>query len=158
MKLLTRLRTLCNANDGSALVEMAFVVPVLLLLVMGAIDFGRAYYLKIEVTNAAHAGAEYGSQNSSDTGGMTTAARQSASDVPNLTVTTATWGCECSDGTSYSEHCSPAPTCTASSYRDTNSVKRVQVTAQSVYTTLMPWPHIPSSITLTSTATIRNNN
>jgi Flp pilus assembly protein TadG len=157
MKFLARLRILCKANDGTALVEMALVVPVLLLLVFGAVDFGRAYYVKIEVTNAAHAGAEYGSQYPKDTAGITTAAKQSASDLSNLTVPTIAYGCECSDGSSYSANCAATLTCASSSSRGTNVVNRVQVTATSVYTTLVPWRVIPSSFTLTSTATIRGN-
>jgi hypothetical protein len=38
---------------GAALVEFAFVLPVLLLLVLGIIDFGRAYGAKQELTHAS---------------------------------------------------------------------------------------------------------
>jgi hypothetical protein len=41
------------------------------LLVIGAVDLGRAGYVGIEVENAAHAGAEYGSLNPSDTATIT---------------------------------------------------------------------------------------
>jgi len=151
------LRILYKANHGAALVELALVTPILLLLVFGAVDFGHAYYVGIEVANAAHAGAEYGSQNPSDTAGITAAAKQSASDLPNLTVTVPTWGCECSDGSSYSANCAPMPVCSANSSRGGNVVHRVQVTISAVYKTLVPWPGIPTSLTLTRTATIRGN-
>lgn len=42
---------------GQALVEMAIVLPLLLLLVMGIFEFGRAMYIKNTLTHAARAGA-----------------------------------------------------------------------------------------------------
>ena len=75
MKFPGQLRNLCNANDGAALVEMALISTTLVLLVMGAVDLGRAGYVGIEVENAAHAGAEYGSLNPSDTATIKTAAQ-----------------------------------------------------------------------------------
>ena len=83
MKSLARLWILCKANHGAALVELAFVTPILLVLVIGAVDFGRAYYVDLEVENAAHAGADYGSLNPTLTAGIATAARQSAPDLSN---------------------------------------------------------------------------
>ena len=113
---------------------MGLLLPVMMLLVVGAVDFGRLYFEYIEVVNAAHAGAEYGSINSTDTSGMSTAATQSAPDVSGLTVPTKAYGCECSDGTSYSASCTTVPTCTASAgppARSTNVCRdRVEVTTR----------------------------
>ena len=156
MKFPARLRILCKANHGASLVELAFVIPILLLLVFGAADFGRAYYETLELVNAAHAGAEYGSQHPSDTAGITTAAQQSAPNV-SLNTPTVTYGCECSDGSSYFQNCSTTPSCTANAARGSNVVHRVKVTTSAVYTTLVPWGVIPSSFNLSGTATIRGN-
>jgi hypothetical protein len=38
---------------GQALVEMALVLPVLLLLLLGILEFGRAWYTKQVITDAA---------------------------------------------------------------------------------------------------------
>jgi len=54
--------TIHRDKSGQSLVEMAFLFPVLLLLLLGAAEYGRLWYIGIEVTNAAHAGVEYGSQ------------------------------------------------------------------------------------------------
>jgi Flp pilus assembly protein TadG len=132
------------------------VVPIMLLLFAGAVDFGRWFYVSLQVTNAAHAGAEYGSLNPSDTAGISAAARASAPNV-NLSTPTVSWGCECSDGTSYSANCSPAPVCSAGSSRGSNVVHRVQVTTSAVYKTWMPWLVIPASFTIPETATMRGN-
>ncbi len=49
-----------RSQSGASLIELGIITPLLLLLALGAIDFGRAYYLSIEVTNAARAGVQYG--------------------------------------------------------------------------------------------------
>ncbi len=157
MKTPVRLFALSKRDDGGSLVELALVCPIFLLLLFAAIDLGRAFYVKLEVVSAAHAGAEYGSQNPSDIAGMQAAAKQNAPDVSNLIVATPDWGCECSDGTSYSAHCSTVPTCTAGSDRGNNVVHRVQVTTSAAYQPLVPWTVIPASIPLSSTATVRGN-
>ena len=41
---------------GAAMVEMAIVLPVLLLLVFGIIDFGRLYNTQVTLTHAAREG------------------------------------------------------------------------------------------------------
>ena len=44
-------------RSGQSLVEMALVLPVLALLTFGLLDFGRAYYYQVSITNAAREGA-----------------------------------------------------------------------------------------------------
>jgi Flp pilus assembly protein TadG len=50
-------RTSGLRSSGQALVEMAILLPLLMLLVMGIFEFGRAMYIKNTLTNAARAGA-----------------------------------------------------------------------------------------------------
>lgn len=44
-------------ESGAAAVELALVLPILLVLVFGIIDFGRAYNAQISLTQAAREGA-----------------------------------------------------------------------------------------------------
>jgi len=44
-----------------AAAELALVLPLLLILIGGCIDFGRFSHVNITVTNAARTGAEFGS-------------------------------------------------------------------------------------------------
>jgi Flp pilus assembly protein TadG len=142
---------LLSSEYGSSLVELAFTLPLLMLLLMGAVDFGRAFYMAVEVVGAAHAGAEYGAQNPTDTAGMKTAAQDDAPNVSSLSVPTPTYGCECSDGTQYSASCASQPTtCT------NNVVYLVKVTASATYAPIVPWPGVPPSLTLTKTAEMRS--
>ena len=46
-----------RSRAGQSLVEMAMVLPVLVFLTFGLLDFGRAYYFQVSVTNAAREGA-----------------------------------------------------------------------------------------------------
>jgi len=141
-----------NDQRGASIVELAFVTPVLLLLLIGVIDMGRAYYLSIEVANAAFAGAQYGvkSQDTSLTD-IEAAATNDASDVPGISAT-ATLGCECSnDAGSAQTPCSTAPpTCSGNTL-----VQFVQVATTATYSTLFPWPALPSSYTLNGNAKLR---
>ena len=66
-----------SSEKGSAFVELALFTPVLLLMLVGALDFARVYYADITLSNAAEVGALYGSRSvsgSSDIAGMQTAA------------------------------------------------------------------------------------
>jgi Flp pilus assembly protein TadG len=54
--------TFVGDNSGQSIIEMALLSPLLILLFLGAAEYGRLYYIGIEVTNAAHAGVEYGTQ------------------------------------------------------------------------------------------------
>ena len=53
-------------SRGQSLLEFALVLPLLLVLVLGAMDFGRMFYTKIVLTNAAREGANYLSYHTSD--------------------------------------------------------------------------------------------
>ena len=46
-----------HGERGAAAVEFAFVLPVLLLLVLGLIEFSLLFNAQISVTNAAREGA-----------------------------------------------------------------------------------------------------
>ena len=48
---------IAQGERGAAAVEFALILPVLLLLVLGLIEFGRVYNVQISLTNAAREGA-----------------------------------------------------------------------------------------------------
>ena len=52
-------KQLLRQEHGVAAVEFAIIVPILMLLVMGIIDFGHAWYMKQIITNASREGARY---------------------------------------------------------------------------------------------------
>lgn len=143
---------LLRDEDGASLVELAFVLPLFPLLLFGALDFARAFYVSVEIAGAAQAAALYGSQNPTDTTGMQNAAQDDAPNVPNLSVGTHSYGTECSDGTHYTANTSTMPTCTG-----TTAVYRVNITVTGTYSPLIPWPGVPSSMSLTGAASMRSS-
>ena len=48
-----------RAERGSSLVEMALIAPVLLIILFGIADVGRAFSGYITMTNAVREGARY---------------------------------------------------------------------------------------------------
>lgn len=49
-------------QKGQSLVEAALILPILLLLLVGVVDLGRAMSTKIALTNASREGARYASR------------------------------------------------------------------------------------------------
>ena len=80
----TKLRT---RTRGQSLVEAALALPVLVMLMLGLLDFGRAYYAIVSLKDAADEGATYASHHPSDVVGIrrraSEASRQLAQIEPN---------------------------------------------------------------------------
>jgi hypothetical protein len=51
-------------EEGQALVELALILPILVILVLGIVDFGKAYSYKNDETHLANAAGRYSSLNS----------------------------------------------------------------------------------------------
>ncbi len=71
---LSKMRTSRKAA-GQSLVEFALMLPVLLLLIVGSLDLGRAYFTYISVINAAREGARYGAAHPTDTANIRSRAK-----------------------------------------------------------------------------------
>ena len=137
-----------RSTAGQALVELALTLPILVLLMVGIADIGFYAYVAIQVSNAAHAGVQYGAQNhatASDTPGMQAAAIEDAANLTGMTATPSHF-CSCSDGTSSN--------CTAGSCT-TRMIEFVQVKTTATMHPLIPYPGFPSTLTLTGEAIMR---
>lgn len=137
-----------RCEQASNLVEVSLLLPLLLVMVAGVVDLGRALYYSDVLASAASAGAIYGSQAPTDITGMENTVNNDAAEVPQVTAA-ASYGCECQDGTGKSVSCSASPSCSS------GVVYYVTVTASSEFKPLVPWPGIPSSFTLSSSSTMR---
>src|SRR5665647_1275400 len=89
-----------KAPPAQALVEVAIVLPMLLLLVLGALDFGRMFFTKIVLTNAAREGANYLSRIPTDkanayTGTISAIQNEATSSGINATMLTIPTPLEC---------------------------------------------------------------
>src|SRR4051794_29291485 len=87
------------SDAGSALVELAVALPLLVLVMVGVIDFARVFYVGMELTNAARAGAQYGAYNPAQSGNIT-GIRTAATGSVNITGVTATPSRTCQCATS----------------------------------------------------------
>lgn len=83
---------------GAAAVEMAIVLPLLLLVIGGIVDFGRLFYTQMVIGNAAREGVRVVAMGSPTTPGSRVNQAVGAS-LPGLTVnTTIAQGCPNANG------------------------------------------------------------
>ncbi len=137
-------------ESGQALLEIALLLPVFLLLLIGVIEIGRAAYASIIVSNAAHAGALYGAQNpatAADNAGMIQAALNDGQDLSGLSATAAHL-CTCSTGSS-------APNCSLSDCASGRLVEYVHVNTSVVFSPMFHFPWIPTSFNLKGQSVVR---
>ncbi len=67
-----------NAQEGQRLAELALLLPVLVLILVGVLDLGRAFHAYTTVVNAAREGARYGAFYPTDSTGIRARVEQEA--------------------------------------------------------------------------------
>ena len=133
------------ARDGLGAIEFGFIAPVMLLMLLGVLDFGMAFWQQMEIANAADAGAQWGMSNTYNADSITTVARSATSlDSAAVTVTPSNQ-CGCVNSTTHTistgygtpPSCTACPSGSVSGTADTYVV----VNAQICYTPVFPsWP------------------
>jgi Flp pilus assembly protein TadG len=97
-------------EDAQSLVELALLMPLFILLLLGSTEFAQLAWAAVLTSNAARAGASFGAQSPANAGNTAAIQAAAAADSVNLTgLTTAppTISCVCSSG-------APITRCTAS--------------------------------------------
>lgn len=92
------LRGPARSRRGNVAVEFGFLVPVLMLLTLGAVELGRLGTEWTRVKHAAQAGTQFGVQdqaNAANAQGMVNAARFDADDTANELTISARRYCRC---------------------------------------------------------------
>lgn len=144
-----------QGSPGTAAVEFALVAPVLILLLVGTLDFGFAYWEKTDLDDAAWAGAVYATEHESLAG--VSGAMTSASGLSWVTATVGQpfYGCPNSASqsgvTGITVETSKSATCGSGG----SSRTYLTVTATTHYSLILPYPGFTDPMTLTSTATAR---
>ena len=77
-----------NSESGQSLVELAFGIVMLLVLLAGIVDLGRAFFSYMALRDAAQEGALYGSLNPTDSAGIEARVRATSQNPINLQDTT----------------------------------------------------------------------
>jgi Flp pilus assembly protein TadG len=138
-----------KSESGGALIELAVVMPVLILIAVGVMDYSRVYFTSVAVSNAARAGAEYGTAvagNQIDQTKIQNFAKADGAEVGSITVTSRTF-CECAGVPVL--NC--APLCTGNNPPEVF----VEVNATKDVALLLRYPGLPASITVARQATFR---
>jgi Flp pilus assembly protein TadG len=154
-------RRVWRADAGGALVELALVLPVLILVFVGVVDFARVFYTAQALNDAARAGAQYGAYSSARSGdfaGMVSTAT-AATSTPGIAAV-ATRLCQCANNAGTFSPTSPANNCVspvATSCPSGHLVITVTVTTSKTFTTIMAGglPGFLQSMNLTRSATLR---
>ncbi|MBT4769656.1 MAG: pilus assembly protein [Rhodospirillaceae bacterium] len=95
------IRRLATENSGVSAVEFALLTPVIMIMLLGLVDYGLAMFHKMELVSAVRAGSQYALLDNTDTlaGTNTASIQQAVVDAANLTITTGdvtvTVFCEC---------------------------------------------------------------
>jgi Flp pilus assembly protein TadG len=154
-----------HPQSGQSLVEVALMLPFLVLLLLGVIEVGRYAYIAILVGNAARAGAAYGIQSNAqsvDQVGITLAAendfRNNGQNANLLTIDSPVVLCGCdSAGTVTTAGCSATTNPTAGTCAAGHWVVTLTVTAHGTFNSLFNYPLIPASITVSRSSSMRVN-
>ncbi len=134
---------------GSAAIELAVLAAPLVLMTVGTADYGFAVYQQIQVQNAAQAGAEYALKHGFSTTGITNAVT-AATPLTVTAVPAPSESCGCPSGTAIT----PA-VCNSACAGGQAAGVYVTVGAQATYTTIVPYPGIPTSFALAASSTVR---
>ena len=129
-----------RARRGTATVEMAAILPLLITIILGATDFGRFAYSHVAVTNAARAAAGFASMNPytpTTQPAFESRLRQAAVDEMS--------------------QFDPALITVAStrSFDDGGRLWRVRVEVTYPFETIVPWPLLPNQVDLRRSVEIR---
>jgi Flp pilus assembly protein TadG len=152
--LLHRLRGYLRAarrdTRGAAAIEFGIMIPLLSLMVVSVTDIGLAVYRKMQVENAAQAGAQYAIARGFDTTGVSSAVT-SATNSTAITASPAPvqfCGCPTSAGVST---VSCGTVCAGGAQAGTYA----KVSAQATYYTLIDYQVVATTYTYSAQSTAR---
>jgi Flp pilus assembly protein TadG len=142
------IQRLVDDRRGVAGVEFALALPVLVLLLVGMFDYGALAFQTMEVSAAAHAGADYAMHNGWNSSAIQTAVTNAtglpvtASPAPQLSN-----GCLSGNTVVFTTGSSCSSGVTPGSY--------VIVNAQTPFTPLVAWSALALPTTLSAQAVVR---
>jgi Flp pilus assembly protein TadG len=143
-------RRLLADRKGVTAVEFAIVAPVLVIVCVGIIDMGLAIYTDMQVKNAAQTGAQYAVANGYHPDDIAAQAK-AGSTLGSLSMSPApAQFCGCPGATGVS-----STSCSAVCADGSSPGTFVTVSAQASYSTLVPYPGLPSSFQFNESSTVR---
>ncbi len=137
-------------TDGNAAIEAALIAPVLAVMLVGIADFGMAVYRKMQVQHAAQAGAEYAMVHGFDSAAITSAVTGATAFTGVAATPAPAQSCGCASGTTVTA-AACGSTCAGGSAAGTY----VTVSSHGAYTTILPYPGFPASLTFDAASVVR---
>ena len=142
-------------KKGSVTVELALTAPLLMLMMVGATDFARAFYHAVEVVNASGTGAFFGSGSvvrAGTFGKILEVSEDDAADLQNVIVTPRFY-CDCPGNTQGRVNEVDCDDDTCGSYGDPRFYS--EVTVEQTFDPIFPWPGVPNPIRVSRTSYFR---
>lgn len=136
--------------EGVAAIEFAVIVPVLIVLMVCTVEFGLAFHHRMQVHNAAQAGAQYAMVRGFNASAITSAVLNATSyaEISATPAPTQFCGCATEAGVTETACGTPCP-------GGTTPGSYVRVSAHAVHRTLVPYPLVPETFTFSSQSTVR---
>ena len=122
-------------RNGQGIVELALITPMLIFMLLITVDFARAYSAYIQVSNAARAGAIYGSRSSVNANNENAVRDAALADSPTIFGS--------------------APAVDSDTSTDSDGYEQVAVTVDYEFSIVTGFPGIPSTIDLSRTVRMR---
>jgi Flp pilus assembly protein TadG len=147
-----------DGTSGIAAVELALILPALVLMMIGAADFGMGFYRKMQVQDAAQAGAQWAAANGFDSTKISTAVTSATKSAPGFSVAASPaphQDCGCAASTGVTFNGDTAPFCTSRCPDTTVAGTYVTASATATYTTMLSYPGIPASFPFRADTTVR---
>ena len=139
-----------ESEQGQTAVEFALVAPMLAAALVAMIDLGIGFYEKMEVENAAQAGAEYAIARGWNATSVANAVTASGTLAAISATPAPTQSCGCASGTTVAA-ASCGSTCPSGAAAGTY----VTVNAQAQYKTILSYPGLASPMTLSAQSIVR---
>jgi Flp pilus assembly protein TadG len=162
--LLQTIRTFLVEEEGiagSALVEFTLLAPMLVIMSIYTMDYGLLVYNKLELQNAAQAGAQWAMANRVYNSSLIQTAAQNATKLPasNFNITSSQF-CGCSENSGGSPivtqlslgACTASSTCTQGV---AGTYVSVTATPTTTYHSFIRYGLVPSTYSLTASSTAR---
>ena len=142
----------CRRQSGSAMVEFTVLFPLLVLMLVGTMDFARVFFGGIAMENAARAGLQYGALSpakAGDTNGIVAAALADAAGQGFSGVTASARNfCSCTGSSS-------TVSCTIGTCGGQTPNGYVEATVRYTFNSVLRYPGMPANMVISRTAKMR---
>ncbi|MCK5284107.1 MAG: pilus assembly protein [Alphaproteobacteria bacterium] len=146
MIFIRKIKKYFKSEYGASAVEFALIAPILILMLIGTVDFGMFIMERMQLQNTAHTVANFVAQTQDDRNIQTIAAESYGANFADITLVS-NFTCECSDST--------AQTCPVDCGDDDYQRRFINVTASGNFSALFPYPFLPDSMELQSSVRMR---